>query len=106
MQTLGQSGTYHPSTVMIALGLLLLSTTFASACIDWKSVDLKKPEIPSMGDVDVFIEESQSVDIQVTNQIAMNVVCWCNQIILLYSTPHTITRRPFHGLTKSVSLTL
>ena len=60
-QTLGQSG-----TVMIALGLLLLSTTFASACIDWKSVDLKKPEIPLMDDLDVFIEESQSLDIQVS----------------------------------------
>ena len=69
-QTLGQSGTFdrdHPSPVMIALGLLLFSsTTFASACIDWKSMDLKKPEIPLMDDLDVFIEESQSVDIQVS----------------------------------------
>ena len=52
---------------MIALGLLVLSTTtlLASACTDWKSMDLKRPDIPSLDNVDVLIEENQSVDIQV-----------------------------------------
>ena len=59
---------------MIALGLLLFSsTTFASACIDWKSINLKEPEIPLMDDLDVFIEENRSVEIQVTNKIAVAV---------------------------------
>ena len=52
---------------MIALGLFVFSTTtlLASACTDWKSVDLKRPDIPSLDNVNVLIEENQSVDIQV-----------------------------------------
>ena len=52
---------------MIALGLFVFSTTtlLASACTDWKSMDLKRPDIPSLDNADVLIEENQSVDIQV-----------------------------------------
>lgn len=57
---------------MLVLGLLLFSTAppllLASACTDWKSMDLKKPDIPLMdnGQLQVFIEESQSVEVQGT----------------------------------------
>ena len=63
---------------MIAFGLLLLSsTTLASACTDWKSLDLKKPEIPSsILNVDMIIQENQSVEVQVMAQIISCRIHW------------------------------
>ena len=59
---------------MIALGLFVFSATMllTSACTDWKAVDLKSPDIPSLDIADVLIEENQSVDIQVRDGKARN----------------------------------
>ena len=68
LQYLAQSDTLDlRPIVMIALGLFVFSSTtlLASACTDWKSMDLKKPDIPSTDNTDVFYQESQSVDVQV-----------------------------------------
>ena len=68
LQYLAQSDTQDlRPIVMIALGLLVFSSTtlLASACTDWKSMDLKKPDIPPTDNTDVFYQDSQSVDVQV-----------------------------------------
>ena len=57
-----------------ARALLLLSSSAslllaASGCADWKSLDLKKPEIPATDNDLALIQEDQSVDVQVTKRI-------------------------------------